>query len=230
MHVSMDYYQLLQRIHEDLLPRTYLEVGVRNGDSLTLCLPGTLKVGIDPAPDIRHAVDPRTTRIFAETSDNFFAEQDVRALFGGRSVDLAFIDGMHLYEFALRDFINLERVCSPDSVILVHDCCPIDAVTSARNRTTEVWTGDVWKIVPCLKQWRPDLMIVTSSVSPSGLAIITRLDPTSSLLDEAYDEVVADWIPRGFELVADRAQDVLNIEPDAWSVVVDERLPRLVVC
>jgi hypothetical protein len=37
----------------------------------------------------------------------------VRALLGGLPVELGFIDGMHLFEFALRDFMNLERLCTP---------------------------------------------------------------------------------------------------------------------
>ena len=31
--------------------------------------------------------------------------------------DLAFIDGMHHFEFALRDFANLERHCAPGSTM-----------------------------------------------------------------------------------------------------------------
>lgn len=227
MTISMEYYDLLSRIHQDLLPRTYLEVGVRNGDSLKRALPGTLKIGIDPAPDIHHALNLRTTRIFAQTSDDFFAQQSVRGLFGGRPIELAFVDGMHLFEFALRDFINIERLCARDSVVLVHDCVPIDAVTSARERTTSVWTGDVWKIVPCLKEHRPGLNVITSDAGPSGLAIITGLDPTSTVLTERFAEILSHWIPLDYDLVADRTADALNIVPDAWSAVVDRFLPRV---
>ncbi len=227
MHPPIDYYDLLRVIHQDLVPRTYLEIGVRNGDSLTLGLPGTLKIGIDPAPDIRHPLDPRTTRIFAQTSDDFFAAHDVRGLLGGRSLDLAFIDGMHLFEFALRDFINIERLSTPDSVVLVHDCLPIDAVTSARERTTAVWTGDVWKIVMVLKQYRPDLKVTTSDAGPSGLGIITHLDPASTVLTDRLHEIVAKWTPLGHEIVAGREGAELNVVPDAWSAVVDARLPRI---
>ena len=53
---------------------------------------------------------------------------------GGKTLDLAFIDGMHHFEFALRDFINVEKYCSADSIILIHDVYPIDA-TERRSRT-----------------------------------------------------------------------------------------------
>jgi hypothetical protein len=38
---------------------------------------------------------------------------------------------MHLFEYALGDFMNVEQRCGPVSMILVHDCVPIEAVTSA---------------------------------------------------------------------------------------------------
>ena len=47
------------------------------------------------------------------TSDDFFASHDLAQVLGGRPVDLAYIDGMHQFEFALRDFMNLERYVGP---------------------------------------------------------------------------------------------------------------------
>ena len=60
---------------------------------------------------------------FQMTSDAFFADHDL-ALFFPRGVDLAFIDGMHRFEFLLRDFINTERRCHARSIVLLHDCLP----------------------------------------------------------------------------------------------------------
>src|SRR3990172_5956345 len=40
--------RLLARIHKHLRPRTYLEIGVAHGDSLTLVVKGTLSIGIHP--------------------------------------------------------------------------------------------------------------------------------------------------------------------------------------
>ena len=88
--------------------------------------------------------------MFELASDEFFAEHDLKSILG-ESVHLAFIDGMHLFEFALRDFINLERACSRDAVILINDCNPPDSVAAARERTTSFWTGDVWKLVLALR-------------------------------------------------------------------------------
>src|SRR5256885_12302956 len=61
---------------------------------------------------------PRSTLFPYTTLFRSFAEHDLSKELGGRPVDLAFIDGMHLFEFALRDFVNLERYCAPGSTIL----------------------------------------------------------------------------------------------------------------
>src|SRR4029079_11820702 len=60
---------LLSSIHNWLRPRTYVEIGIAQGDSLVLAAPGTRALGVDPAPQVTRPVPPTTT-IFAETSDD----------------------------------------------------------------------------------------------------------------------------------------------------------------
>src|SRR5882724_1704336 len=91
------YLVVLARIFEQLKPRTYVEVGVFLGRSLRLATPPTLAIGIDPEPRLP-APPAANHRVFAETSDEFFARHDLRAEFGGLPVDLAFVDGMHHFE------------------------------------------------------------------------------------------------------------------------------------
>ena len=194
----MQYYDLLERVHEEMRPRTYVEVGVRNGQSMAAAREGTLAIGIDPELDM--TFEQRCeTKLYKETSDQFFATHDLRAELGGRPVELAFIDGMHHFEFALRDFVNLERACERSSTILVHDCLPLDAETSARERTTVVWSGDVWKLVVCLRTPRPDLQVVTVDVPPTGMAFITNLDPTSDVLGQRLEDLYAEYIPMAYD-------------------------------
>src|SRR5262249_35674270 len=100
------YAQLLERLHRHLRPRTYVEIGVETGAPLRLAQPGTRAVGVDPRPVIGFPL-PDGARVFTESSDDFFARRDVRAELGGLPVELAFIDGMHHFEYALRDFMNL---------------------------------------------------------------------------------------------------------------------------
>ena len=95
-------------------------------------------------------------------------------------MDLAFIDGMHQFEFALRDFINIEKYCSADSIILIHDVYPIDATSAARERASWFWSGDIWRLILMLNKYRPDLSVNVIAARPTGLAIVQNLDPRFS--------------------------------------------------
>ena len=154
----MDYYNLLELLHKEFKPKKYLEVGIRNGDSLSLADGNTFCIGIDPAYHIKAALSDNTY-VFKMTSDAFFEKYSENGCLASH-IDMAFIDGMHLFEYVLRDFINIEKRCaSKDSFIVLHDTVPRDKVTSERNRTTNFWTGDVFKIILILKKYRPDLKI-----------------------------------------------------------------------
>jgi hypothetical protein len=182
------YLHLLSATHVNLRPRTYVEIGLGFGDSFCLVRDKTTAVGVDPAPRL-HRKPPRQARIFTQTSDEFFAEHDLGAVLDG-PVDLAFVDGMHHFEVALRDFRNLERHAGPRSVILVHDCYPPSAEWASRDPRPDGWAGDVWKLVWCLAEYRPDLRVAVAAANPSGLGVITGLDPHNDVLFERYDEIV----------------------------------------
>ena len=219
---AMPYFRLLDRIHQHLVPRTYLEIGVSTGGSLTLALPGTLNVGIDPEPRVALPVDPGS-QIFVEESDAFFTRHELREVLGGRPLDLAFIDGMHHFEFALRDFMNIERRSAPETTVLIHDCYPLDEASAGRDRCPGKWSGDVWRLIVCLKEQRPDLSISVVDVGPTGLGIITGLDPASRVLHDEYDELVARYLELPYRhLTEGDKASILNRVPNDWAVV--ERL------
>ena len=187
---GLSYYDLLLRFHEWLLPKSYLEIGVSTGASIVLAKPPTVAVGIDPNPQLLTA--PATVcKIFPLTSDNYFAVRNPCADLEAETVDLAFIDGLHLFEQVLRDFINIERISSRQTVVLIHDSFPIDSLIAERERKTAFWTGDVWKIVPCLREFRPDLELFTIAAPPSGLSVVTRLDGRSTVLMDRFNEIVS---------------------------------------
>src|SRR6478609_1187650 len=98
-------HALLAGLHRQLRPRTYLEVGVADGSSLRLS--AARSVAIDPGYSITKELGA-PVRLARTTSDEYFATTDPKEWLGG-PVDLAFIDGMHLFEYALRDFINVEK-------------------------------------------------------------------------------------------------------------------------
>jgi hypothetical protein len=184
------YYSMLKRFHDRYEPRNYLEIGVDQGFSIAFAKPPTIAVGIDPEP--RLLKPPKTVcKIFPFKSDEYFANRDVRHDLEGDSVDIAFIDGLHLFEQVLRDFINIERCAGKRSIVLIHDCFAIDALTAERERRTKFWTGDVWKIIPILREYRPELNVFTIAAPPSGLGVVSSLDHDSTILADNFDLIVA---------------------------------------
>ena len=209
-----DHYNLLERLHDFLKPKTYIEIGLRQGKSFALARWSTISIGIDPAPDIQYPMPPGA-KLFRMTSDAFFAAREMWVELDEATVDMAFINGKHLFEYTLRDFINLERYTTPDSTIFVHGCYPIDGTTASRERTTQIWTGDVWKLIICLRKYRPDLEITTIDVPPSGLGIIRNLDPDSTVLSQLLGDLYEEFIPLPYEHIAiDKADKLKRMEND----------------
>jgi len=212
------YFHVLERIHTHLRPRTYLEIGVSRGESIRLAGPGTRAIGVDPEPSVAFPLGPNVG-IVAQTSDAFFAARDVRAELGGLPVDLAFIDGMHHFEFALRDFMNIEALCAPSSTILIHDVFPIDERTAARERVTEFWSGDIWRLLLLLRKHRPDLIVRTIAAAPTGLAVVRNLDPKSTYIRDRLDALVAEYLAVDFRTLAGRKAEQLALVPNDWPQV-----------
>ena len=213
-----DYLAWLARLHAALKPENYLEIGVARGQSLSLVRPPTRAVAVDPQPTINSELTSET-HLFCEASDEFFENRRLKQLLGSCPIDLAFIDGLHVFQQSLRDFMNVERVSSPRSVILVHDTVPLDEPTQRPQRERQFYTGDVWKTVMCLKHYRPDLDIFTIATPPSGLTVVTGLDPTSNVLSEKYEDAVARFTNTSFSAVENILYTVLNVVRNDWSLV-----------
>ena len=184
---SVPYREVLAAIHERLQPELYLEIGVRDGGSLALAR--CPAVGVDPAPQVNEPAD--TATIHTATSDDFFAYDADEAL--PQPPDLAFIDGLHLFEYVLRDFMNIERRAQPASLIVIDDLFPNHPAQGRRDRTTRVWTGDVWKILLCLREHRPDLTLLPLDSHPTGLLLVAGLDPTNRVLWHRYNSIITQY-------------------------------------
>lgn len=191
---GIGYQQVLKELHAQLRPKLYAEIGIREGSSLRLAQGEA--IAIDPFP-LNFARNPQW-KIYECGSDVFFDDHAATAL--DRPVDLAFIDGMHLFEYALRDFMNLERHASRQGAIAFDDVFPNHPVQAARVRRSVVWTGDIWKIVPCLRQYRPDLKLTLVDCNPTGLLVVSGLDPDNSVLWDRYGEIIDAFVVKGADM------------------------------
>ncbi|MEK6321322.1 MAG: glycosyltransferase family A protein [Acidobacteriota bacterium] len=213
-----DYLVWLERLHAAIVPETYLEVGVARSQSLSFARPPTRAMGVDPEPTI-NATLKAETHIFCETSDVFFAERRPVQLLNDRPLALAFIDGLHVFQQSLKNFMRVETLCGPRSVVLIRDTVPLDEPTQRPDRQRKFYTGDVWKTVLCLKHYRPDLDIFTIATPPTGLTVVTGLDPRSRVLANRYEEAVARFVDTSFSAVECMLETMLNVIPNDWSIV-----------
>jgi len=219
-----DYLHHLQLFHQLLVPVVYLEIGVAKGQTLALARPPTVAIGVDPKPSIETPIQAET-HVYASTSDDFFGSGILRHLLGDRRVGLAFIDGLHHFDQALRDFVNVERWADRHAVVLVHDTYPLDETTQRRERVTDYWTGDVWKFVACLRDLRRDLNVFTIPAWPAGLTVITGLNPASSVPANAYEATVAKYMGASYDEI--KLPGILNLVPNGSDAVPSRLVPTL---
>jgi hypothetical protein len=192
---GMPYYRFLRSLHEACLFDWYLEVGCRSGESFAPVRSKT--VAVDPffQAEINIIGKKPALHVFQATSDDFFASgflarNDIR-------LGLAFLDGMHLVEYLLRDFMHTEAAMAAGGVILLHDCVPYGMGMTTRDLSRlpkGSWTGDVWKLIPILQEWRPDLTLTVLDCRSTGLVCVSGLNPESRVLADNYDRIVADWV------------------------------------
>lgn len=180
-----DKHAVLKKIHSCLEPRSYLEIGVQSGKSFALAKCDA--IGVDPMPQIKVPLGSKH-QIVRVTSDEFFRVHATK--FITSSLDMVLIDGMHLFEYALRDFINIERHAAEHTLVVIDDIFPVHPAQAERDRRTRAWTGDVWKLLVTLQKHRPDLRLLTLNASPTGLLCIAGLNKKNHTLQDSYEELV----------------------------------------
>jgi len=191
---GMPYYRFLSALHETCLFDWYLEVGCRAGKSFAPVRSKTIAVDPFFQAEVNIIGKKPALHVFQQASDDFFASGFLAR--NGIRLGLAFLDGMHLFEFLLRDFINTEAAMAPGGVILLHDCVPSGTGMTTRdldNLPKRAWTGDVWKLIPILQAWRPDLQVTVLDCQPTGLVAIGGLDPENRVLAANYERIVGDF-------------------------------------
>lgn len=197
---GLQYRRFLRRLHAAHLFDWYLEIGCRTGESLAPVRSKTIAVDPFFRADINIIGKKPALHVFQQTSDDFFASGFLKK----QKIKLgcSFLDGMHLFEFLLRDFINTEAHSDPKGVIVMHDCVPFDHAITTRdleNLPHGPWTGDVWKLIPILQAYRPDLKLTVLDCRPTGLVCVSNLDPASKVLTQNYDRIVKEFVDLDLE-------------------------------
>ncbi len=148
-------------------------------------------------------------------------------------VDFAFVDGMHLAEYALRDYLAIERFTTPASVIVFDDMLPRTVDEAARRRHTRSWTGDVYKAAKALQDMCPDVIVINVDTKPTGVTVVLAPDASRGGVLPGYDE----WLDVAMSPdPQDVPQEILTrssaIDPGrllgsaGWSALADLRVAR----
>lgn len=145
---------------------TYLEIGAWKGETLNhVRVP--FKWGVDPDPKFRLDVLPQGIKVSKQTSDQFF-----RSLSENVRFDLVFLDGLHVAEQTCRDFLAALQHIGLGSVVLIDDVLPDDDLTALPDMNEALdlklragitdgrWHGDVWKIIPTIHKFHPEVELV----------------------------------------------------------------------
>jgi hypothetical protein len=196
VHAGPYFTQFLATLDKALAPELVFESGssgdfaIRHFSRSTVCV----DPGLHRLPERAAAA---RTLFFKTDSARFFRTMNPAAVLGG-PIDLAFLDGEHLFEMVLDDFIHTERLCQAGSQIILHDCLPLNTRMAERVRrsdpdeaeaTRAFWTGDAWKMLPILRKYRPDLTITVVDCAPTGLVICSGLNPGSTVLADHEAEI-----------------------------------------
>ena len=199
----MERLQFLEYLIKNRNFKNYLEIGVEEGH-IFFKVKCPNKIAVDP----KFIINPRWkirhwlyyplnifNRFFEKTSDKFF-DQNAPKVYSRKKIHLALVDGMHEYEFALRDIENTVEYMEADSVILVHDCNPIIKQASVSFKDWEArqftghWNGDVWKAILHIRSLRKDLTAFVLDCD-HGIGFITKKkdDNTLSFTEEEIQKL-----------------------------------------
>ena len=158
----MKRYEIINSLAKINQADTYLEVGVEAGHTFSK-IAITNKTAVDPI--FRFDFKSMDGSFHQTTSDEFLLE----AVSKNAKFDFIFLDGLHHWEFALRDFINATLLSHKKTIIIIDDVLPSDYFSQLRSQSDcvkfkkiynikdENWMGDVYKIIPMINllfsQW-----------------------------------------------------------------------------
>ncbi|MDB5231171.1 MAG: hypothetical protein JWN76_1976 [Chitinophagaceae bacterium] len=216
--------QLVQQLLKKIGFNNYLEIGIFFG-RVFFHVNARNKIAVDPHFKFSRArlfkrrlksLSNMRAKLFEETSDVFFEKHAASVL--KKPLHVCLVDGMHEFEFALRDVLNCLEYLDKDGVIIMHDCNPPTAEHEISFKEWEAdrfkneWNGDVWKTIVYLRSVRRDLNIFVADCD-HGLGIITKRKPSVP----ALDFISADQVKQlSFQQLNENRQHYLNLQPASY--------------
>ena len=156
----MNRFDIINSIASKIKASDYLEIGVYDGYCFErVMIPN--KDAVDPDSPFRHTN-------FRMTSDKFFDYLNPK-----KGYDIIFIDGLHVHEQSLRDFINSEKHLNPGGFIIFHDTNPPTKSHATDECKSGDWNGSVYKTIITLRSEWPNLNIFTVDTD-WGVTVVTK--------------------------------------------------------
>ena len=194
----MKRYDIINRIIDKKGYKTYLEIGVRDGECFRQ-INCNNKFGVDPSP-----ITGDTTHIM--TSDEFFdgLDQDIK-------FDIVFIDGLHLDFQVDRDIENSLKHLSEGGTIVLHDCNPPTKYHAGEypvfsEPANGEWNGTVYLSLLKIRLYREDLRLFTVDTD-WGVGILTK---KSSNTLEVFPNEAMSW-----EYFSNNRKEILDLISEA---------------
>lgn len=130
--ISPAFATALTRIVAELAPRTALEIGMAHGVSSLAILaglpPGGRLISLDPFQDVDWGGAGRRAVAASNRADRHELRQSPdylelpRMLAAGETVDFAYIDGMHTFDYVLVDAFYVDKLLPIGGVVGFNDC------------------------------------------------------------------------------------------------------------
>ena len=165
--MNINTYNRINKIKNLNKANYYLEIGVQSGDTF-LNVDILFKDAVDP--EFSFDTFSYTTdyvRFFKTESDNFWTSNNPRVY------DIIFIDGLHKFEQTCRDLVSSLAYSHPKTIWLIDDTLPSDAFSaipdirksylerSKHGLGGSPWHGDVFKVVPFIHDFMPNVCYAT---------------------------------------------------------------------
>ena len=86
----------------------------------------------------------------------------------------------------------------------------------------------MWKVIPALQAYRPDLRLCVILTRPSGLDVVTNLDPHATVLSDNFSRLTGEYEAQapGYEYFDSIQAMFTDVIPNDWGQIVQTIFPQ----